>query len=61
MIENKQIEISCNLTTSKLQKRKATVLAYLKTKLIGRKELKNGYEYQFPRTDKILDEGIFND
>lgn len=56
MVQNKVTELNCNLTTPELQNRKTTVLTRLKSKLIGRKELENGYTYRFPGTDKILDE-----
>ena len=47
--------LSCKLTTPELQKRKATVIAELKALVINRKELPNGYRYEFAATDDILD------
>lgn len=47
--------LSCKLTTSELQKRKSTVIAELKTLVVSREELSNGYSYQFNATDDILD------
>ena len=50
-----QARISCKLTTPELQKRKATVIAELKALVLSRKELTNGYAYEFNGTDEILD------
>ena len=47
--------ISCKLTTPELQKRKATVIAELKALVVSRKELSNGYVYEFGGSDEILD------
>jgi hypothetical protein len=47
--------VTCKLTTPELQKRKATVIAELKALVVNRKELTNGYEYEFVGTDDILD------
>jgi hypothetical protein len=47
--------VTCKLTTPELQKRKATVIAELKALVVSRKELTNGYEYEFMGTDEILD------
>jgi len=47
--------IICKLTTPELQKRKATVIAELKTLVITRKELVNGFGYEFSADDEILD------
>ena len=49
-------ELSCKLTTPELQKRKETVLASLKAQMTDMKELKNGYAFKFPGTEKVLDE-----
>ena len=46
---------TCKLTTPELQKRKATVIAELKALVVGRRELSNGYRYEFDGTDEILD------
>ncbi|MEL7121303.1 MAG: hypothetical protein AAFO07_17785 [Bacteroidota bacterium] len=56
--ENKSSGLVCNLTTSELQERKKTVLKSLKTKVVQKKELENGYAFEFPGTDEILDELI---
>jgi len=47
--------LSCKLTTPELQRRKATVIAELKSFVKSRKELLNGYHYEFATTDDILD------
>lgn len=54
--KNKSGELTCKLTTPELQERKRTVLASLKTQIIDKKELINGYAFKFPGSDKILDE-----
>jgi hypothetical protein len=51
-------EITCKLTAPELQKRRAEVLNSLKTKVLEKKELKDGYKYKFESTDLILDELI---
>ena len=48
--------IACTLTTPELQKRKATVIASLKSQLMEKKELKDGYAFKFPGDDKMIDE-----
>lgn len=47
--------VACKLTTPELQKRKATVIAELKSLVLVRKELPNGFGYEFSGTDEILD------
>lgn len=39
-----------------MQKRKATVIASLKSQIIEKKELENGYIYKFKGNDPVLDE-----
>ena len=51
-----QKELSCKLTTPELRKRKETVIASLKKQVIEKKELVNGYSYQFKGSDALLDE-----
>ena len=46
---------TCKLTTPELQKRKATVIAELKARVLTRKELSNGFGYEFNGSDEILD------
>jgi hypothetical protein len=48
-------KVVCKLTTSQLQKRKATVIADLKAHVLSRRELDSGYSYKFEATDDILD------
>ena len=47
--------VTCKLTTPELQKRKATVIAQLKALVVIKKELSNGYSYEFEGTDDNLD------
>ena len=47
--------ITCKLTTPELQKRKATVIAELKALILDKKELSNGYGYEFEGTNENLD------
>jgi hypothetical protein len=47
--------ITCKLTSVELQKRKATVIAELKALVLSRKELTDGYGYEFEGADDILD------
>lgn len=47
---------ACKLTTPELQKRKATVLASLKNKILKKKELPDGYSYKFNGNDEMLGE-----
>lgn len=47
--------ITCKLITPELQQRKATVIAELKALVLNRKELSNGFSYEFLGTDEILD------
>ena len=54
--KSKSGQLACKLTTPELQKRKETVIASLKKQMIDRKELKDGYAFKFPGTDKVLDE-----
>lgn len=56
--KSKTDELSCKLTTPELQKRKETVIASLKQKILEKKELKDGYAFKFSGTDEILDELI---
>lgn len=52
----KKKPITCKLTTPELQKRKTEILALLKTKVLKKEELPNGYSYLFVSTDKNIDE-----
>lgn len=48
--------LSCKLTTPELRQRKETVIANIKTRIIDKKELPNGYAFKFNGSDKIIDE-----
>ena len=47
--------VTCKLTTPELQKRKATVIADLKSLVLERIELEDGYSFKFDGTDETLD------
>lgn len=47
--------ITCKLTTPELQQRKVSVIAELKALVLTRKELANGFAYEFNGSDEILD------
>lgn len=47
--------VSCRLTSPELQKRKREVIALLKTQVLQRKELNDGYQYTFKGSDEIID------
>ena len=49
-------ELSCKLTPPELRQRKETVIQSLKSELLAKKELTNGYSYKFAGTDKMIDE-----
>ncbi|MEM6735340.1 MAG: hypothetical protein AAF620_04650 [Bacteroidota bacterium] len=48
--------LTCKLTTPELQERKETILKSLKAQIVQKQELENGYAFEFPGTDEILDE-----
>lgn len=50
--------VSCKLTSDELQQRRETVLASLKSKVIEKKELANGYAFKFEGSDQNIDELI---
>jgi hypothetical protein len=54
--KNKSGNLSCKLTTTELRQRKETVIKSLKSQVITKKPLKNGYAYKFVGTDKMVDE-----
>ncbi|MBX3254903.1 MAG: hypothetical protein KF862_12240 [Chitinophagaceae bacterium] len=56
MISPQKKNIACKLTSPELQKRKAEVIASLKSKLLKREELTDGYAYLFTSTDSNIDE-----
>ncbi|MEJ7678337.1 MAG: hypothetical protein WKG06_10850 [Segetibacter sp.] len=49
------IAVACKLTNPELQKRKAEVIDILKSKVVTRKELSNGFEYTFDGSDMMID------
>ena len=49
-------EVTCKLTSPELRKRKEVVIAALKSKLLGKQELADGYKYKFDVTDEMLDQ-----
>jgi hypothetical protein len=52
----KTVALTCKLTSPEMRKRRETVIASLKNKVIEKKELDNGYSYKFNGTDTIIDE-----
>lgn len=54
MNENKAV--ACKLSSKELQQRKATVIAALRSEVLERKELENGYSYKFKGDDARLDQ-----
>lgn len=50
--------IACKLTTPELQQRKATVIADLKSHVLAKKALSDGYAYSFEAVDENLDKII---
>ena len=55
-VDSKKKEVVCKLSDPELQKRKETVIASLKAKVLEKMELENGYKYKFAGTDDLLDE-----
>lgn len=47
--------LSCKLTNKELQARKATVLVALQKQIISKKELPDGYAFEFPGNDAMID------
>ena len=45
----------CKLTSAEMQTRKATVIAELKSLVLEKTELENGFEYTFSGSDTMLD------
>jgi hypothetical protein len=54
--KNKKVELTCKLSSPELRKRKETVIKNLKSQMLEKNELPNGYAYKFPGTDKMVDE-----
>jgi hypothetical protein len=53
--KNDQSSVSCKLTTPELKKQKETIIKDLKSQLLTKKELKNGYYYKFTGSDNMID------
>ena len=53
---NANTVLTCKMLPEELRLRKETVLASLKSKMIDRKELKDGYAFKFPGSDMVVDE-----
>lgn len=53
---SKSTDLTCNLTSSELQKRKMTVLENMRKEVVDKKEVQNGYAFKFPGTDNVLDQ-----
>ncbi len=49
-------ELACKLTSPELRKRKDEVIASLKSKILEKQEIKEGYRYKFNGSDEIIDE-----
>ncbi len=54
--KNKNGALTCKLTSPELRKRKETVLKSLKSQILQKNELANGYSYKFTGSDKMVDE-----
>ena len=50
--------VTCQLTSTELQKYKIEVIALLKDNILKKEELSNGYHYTFTGSDKTLDQVI---
>ncbi|MFM8850011.1 MAG: hypothetical protein ACKOE5_06425 [Cytophagales bacterium] len=48
--------LTCKLTSKELQNRRQTVLTDLKNNVLTKNEFKDGFEYTFKGTDKIIDQ-----
>lgn len=48
-------DLSCKLTSAELEKRKTNVLSVIKSKVLDKKELGNGYSFKFENTDAMID------
>ncbi|MDQ3278090.1 MAG: hypothetical protein M3Q06_07175 [Bacteroidota bacterium] len=55
LAHNKKV-VACKLLGPEFQKRKAEVLAALKSKIVKKEALANGYQFTFSGSDEILDE-----
>jgi hypothetical protein len=55
MIKTASKPLTCKLTSPELRKRKEEIISNLKTKILEKKELPDGYAYKFNGNDEILD------
>jgi isochorismate synthase EntC len=55
MMKEDKKAFACKLNSPELQKRKATVIAQLKSKIVEKVELSNGFSYKFKDTDAAID------
>ncbi|HUR31382.1 MAG TPA: hypothetical protein VMZ69_08105 [Saprospiraceae bacterium] len=53
---NSKTELTCKMLPEELRLRKETVLASLKSKMLDRKELRDGYAFKFSGSDDVVDE-----
>ena len=53
---NAKTALTCKMLPEELRLRKETVLASLKSKMLDRKELPDGYAFKFPGSDQVVDE-----
>jgi hypothetical protein len=54
--KNKNGELTCKLTSPEFRRRKETVIKSLRSQILQKKNLANGYSYKFVGTDKMVDE-----
>jgi hypothetical protein len=55
MLKEPENTFSCKLSLPELQKRKSTVIAQLKSIIVEKVELSNGFSYKFKNTDATID------
>ena len=48
-------ELACKLTTPEFQKRKATIIAGLRSRLTGTEEITNGFNFAMAATDEAIE------
>lgn len=58
-MDSKANQLSCNLTSLELRKRKATVISTLKNLVLEKEEIPSGFRYKFNGSDEVLD--LLND
>lgn len=52
----KETPLICKLTNKELQERKSTIIASLKSPILQKKNLPNGYAYKFKGSDTVIDQ-----